>query len=430
MYEDGRGLQVNGAGEREIRAVDDFRERMLAMDGGLDRVIEAAESAPGCALLQVYAAILFLYAGTREGTAAAVSWLARAETALDGASDRERRLYDAAVCWSRNDNEASVERLEELTRLDPRDLVAAKACEVNYFVLGQHHQGERFLAHMKRLMPHNPDQPDLRAMYAFALDLTGQYREARAQGERAVEGRFACAWAHHALSHVAVMTGEFETGLAEQEEFLPTWTRPGPSIHGHNAWHLALLRLEARDREGVLQLFRDLIWGHLPESTGEQVDAISLLWRMELVGMEVDDAAWNQLADACEALAGEAVVPFVVAHHAYALARTARDASVERLRDAISRSAREQPPGRRQVWKEAGIPVVEAAIAWARRDAAATIDALESASPLIPRIGGSDAQDDIFRLTLMRALHEAGRQESAQRLLALFPGQRPAAALI
>ncbi|MEE3328791.1 MAG: hypothetical protein VX252_15735 [Myxococcota bacterium] len=427
MLEDAHGLAVSAAQSSDIAAVDDFREALLAMEGGLERVAESAEGAPGCPLLQIYAAIFFLYAGTQEGTSIATQWLDRAQGAMNGSTDRERMLLQAVRLWSQDDNEGAMDLLEEITALHPRDLVAAKICEFNYYITGQHHQGPRFLENMEKVIPHNRDHADALAMYSFALELCGRYEESRAEAERAVSIRFESPWAHHALAHTAIVTSDFRRGRAEQEGFLPTWVNPGLSIHGHNAWHLALFRLEDGDEEGVMELFRDFVWGRARETPGEQVDAISLLWRMELAGYEVDDTIWSEVANCCRPLAYEASFPFVVAQQAHAFSRAGQDDYVDRLRSAADRSAREQPPARRRVWKEAGLPVIDAAIAWGRRDSGKVVELLESAFREIPRVGGSDAQDDVFRLTLVEALSRVGRDDAARTFVSMFPGHRPLA---
>ena len=68
-------------------------------------------------------------------------------------------------------------------------------------------------------------------------------------------------------------------------------------------------------------------------------------------------------------------------------------------------------------------------IACAHRDPARVIEALESAAPAIPRLGSSNAQDDIFGLALLRSPREAGHRESIAELQAPFSGKRPASAL-
>ncbi|MAJ61151.1 MAG: hypothetical protein CBC48_15020, partial [bacterium TMED88] len=100
------------------------------------------------------------------------------------------------------------------------------------------------------------------------------------------------------------------------------------------------------------------------------------------------------------------------------------DEAVERLQAAVQEAGEEQPAGRRAVWKRTGQPVVEAAIAWGRRQPEIVIANLESVVDQIPEVGGSDAQDDLFRLTLVRAYCALGQQDSADQLLAHFPGTR------
>ena len=422
--DDSRGLPVTGADAQSIAAIDSFREGLLAMEGGLDGVVDAAKRAPECALLQMYAALFFIYASTREGNRTAEKWLRRAEAALGDASFRERQFFSALQLWIMDDLEGAMETLEQLTSDFPRDLVSAKACEFVYFLTGQNHAGPRYRAQMEKLAPHNSDHPEWLGMYAFSLELDGRYEEARRQADRALALRPESAWAQHALAHAALVTDDLARGRAEQEGFLPTWTHPLFSIHGHNAWHLALFRLLDGDGEGALQLFKDLIWGQTPDSCSEQVDAISLLWRMEMAGFEVEEEIWSEVAEACASLAAEGMNPFVSAHHAHALARVGRDEDVVCLRNAVARAAKEQPKSRRAVWVEAGIPVVDAAIAWARRETRAVVESLEPAIREIPRVGGSDAQDDLFRITLLRALEQMGRTESVASLIELFPGSR------
>ena len=52
------------------------------------------------------------------------------------------------------------------------------------------------------------------------------------------------------------------------------------------------------------------------------------------------------------------------------------------------------------------------------------VECLEPAIREIPRVGGSDAQDDLFRITLMKALEKVGRTESVRDWVSLFPGTR------
>ena len=187
--DDSRGLPVSGADAESILAVDTFRGGLLAMEGGLDGVVDAARRAPGCALLQIYAAIFSLYAGTRSGNEEAASWLEGADEVLQGVQGRERKLFEAVRSWLHDDLESAMQRLEDITSEYPRDLVAAKACEFLYYLTGQHYGGSRYRAQMERVIPHNQDEAEALGMYAFSLELSGNYEEARRQADKALSLR-------------------------------------------------------------------------------------------------------------------------------------------------------------------------------------------------------------------------------------------------
>ena len=425
-----QNLLVSGAGPIEVTAVDSFRVALIRMEGGTEPVLKAAEEAPDCTLLQTYAAFYSLYAGTRAGNSEAIAWIERAAHAANDATEREKMLLEAATRWYHGDVEAMLDLLEAVTREHPQDHIAAKVAEFGYYLAGQHYQAPRFLAHMERIAPANEDEPDILAMYSFACELSGRYDEARRYAEDAVAQRFATPWAHHALAHIALVTDELQRGLEEQNAFLPTWTDPGSTIHGHNGWHLAVLRLLAGDLDGTLALFDDLVWGNLPSSTTEQVDAISLLWRIEMAGAKIPAEQWRKIAVACAPLAHEALTPFVTAHHAYAFARARFHDELKSLREAMHETAAAAPRERALAWKKAGIPVTQASVAAAQDDPGGVVEALYDRAREIPRVGGSDAQDDLWRQALVHALLALGRETDARDLLQVFPGTRPTTRLL
>jgi hypothetical protein len=79
------------------------------------------------------------------------------------------------------------------------------------------------------------------------------------------------------------------------EAFLPLLATCGRPIHSHDAWHLALLHLEELDVAAAMGVFHAHIWGITPDVVVEQLDAIALLWRIEMAGTAVD-AQWPSIA--------------------------------------------------------------------------------------------------------------------------------------
>lgn len=58
-------------------------------------------------------------------------------------------------------------------------------------------------------------------------------------------------------------------------------------------------------------------------------------------------------------------------------------------------------------------PIVEAAAAFGAGDRARATALLDPVMPMMTSIGGSDAQDDLFRQTCLRSLQAAGRHADA-----------------
>src|SRR5262249_28710341 len=67
----------------------------------------------------------------------------------------------------------------------------------------------------------------------------------------------------------------------------------------------------------------------------------------------------------------------------------------------------------KRVWAPVGRAVIEAAAAFGAGDRARAAALLDPVMPMMTAIGGSDAQDDLFRQTYLRSLQAAGRRADA-----------------
>jgi tetratricopeptide (TPR) repeat protein len=279
-------------------------------------------------------------------------------------------------------------------------------------VLGQQYMGPRFRAHVRRLEGAHAGDPDFLAMAAFASELCGDYVAAEAVAERALGIEPRNPWAQHALSDVLIPQGRVRDGLARLEAFLPLLATCGRPIHCHDAWHLALLHLEELDVAAAMRVFRTHIWGITPDFVVEQLDAIALLWRIEMAAGPMD-AEWPAIAEHIAPRAVETFMPFMNAHYAYALARAGRADAVETVLARVrARSAADDEEAKR-VWAPVGRAVIEAAAAFGAGERARAAALLDPVMPMMTAIGGSDAQDDLFRQTYLRSLQAAGRRVDA-----------------
>jgi hypothetical protein len=67
----------------------------------------------------------------------------------------------------------------------------------------------------------------------------------------------------------------------------------------------------------------------------------------------------------------------------------------------------------KRVWAPVGRAVIEAEAAFGGGDRARAAALLDPVMPMMTSIGGSDAQDDLFRQTYLRSLQAAGRRADA-----------------
>ncbi len=407
---DARGLDVTTDDATAVAAADDFAARLLRLDQGVEAILDAAKRWPETPIVQLYAATFWLY-GQTDGALETAAVHLRACDAL-AMNTRERALHRALALWHGNDNLRAVEAMEAITTEWPSDLLTAKIAEFLYYVLGQQYMGPRFRAHMRRLEGAHAADPDFLAMTAFASELCSDYAAAEAVAERALAIEPRNPWAQHALSHVLIRRGRVTEGLARLESFLPLLATCGRPIHCHDAWHLALLHLEELDVAAAMRVFRTHIWGITPDFVVEQLDAIALLWRIEMAAGPMD-AQWPSIAEHIAARALETFMPFMNAHYVYALARAGRADVVEAaLAGVRARSAAEDEEAKR-VWAPVGRAVIEAAAAFGAGDRARAAALLDPVMPMMTSIGGSDAQDDLFRQTYLRSLQAAGRHAEA-----------------
>jgi tetratricopeptide (TPR) repeat protein len=407
---DARGLDITASNTDAVAAADDFTARLLRVDQGAEAILAAAKRWPQTPILRLYAAAFWLYGQTGDALANATTELRACEKLAK--NPREHALHYGLTLWRAGDHLRAVEAMEFITAEWPRDLCSAKFAEFLYYVLGQQHMGPRFRAHMASLEQTHARDPDFLAMSAFSNELCGEYAVAEARAERALGLEPRNPWAQHALSHVLIRRGRVAEGRARMQAFLPMLATCARPIHSHDAWHLALLLLEELDVAAAMRIFREHIWGITPDAVVEQIDAISLLWRIEMAGTPMDEE-WPAIADRVTTRAVETFMPFLNAHYVYALARAGRVDAVDAALASVHFRSEARDDEAKRVWATVGCAMVDAAAEFGAGHRARAAELLDPVMSLMTSIGGSDAQDDLFRQTYLRSMQAAGRRSDA-----------------
>ena len=184
----------------------------------------------------------------------------------------------------------------------------------------------------------------------------------------------------------------------EGHEFLrdvgSTWTGLNSFMVTHNWWHQALFALEL-DRPGeVLDLYDREVWGVAKDYSQDQINAVSLLARLELAGAGVGDR-WQDVGNYLAARLHDHVLPFLDMQYLYGLARAGR-AEADTLMRNIETHAAGAPAHCADAWQRVCVPACRGMLAHARGDHARAADELGQALPRLIEIGGSHAQRDLF----------------------------------
>jgi hypothetical protein len=402
----GNPVTLDGGGVG-LAALDDFVEGFIASEARAVNVLSAA--ADPSPIVQASIAAVHMFAESRDAPANARPFLVRAQTGRGRVTPRERRFIDAVAAWVAGDLPRAIALHEEQAREHPRDLASLKLGQYHLFNRGDSAGMLRLALHA---LPAAGDVPYLHGMLAFAWEQCHALEQAEAAARHAIGMRRKEPWAHHALAHVLLTQGRISEGHAFLREVCDTWTGLNSFMATHNWWHQALFALELDRADEVLDLYDRQVWGVVKAYTQDQINAVSLLARLELAGVDVG-ARWQDLGGYLAQRTADQVLPFLDLQYLLGLARAGRPEADVLLHNIEQHAARAGEPA----WREVCVPAAHGLLAWARGDPAAAVRRLGQALPRMVEIGGSHAQRDLFEQIHLDALIRSGHLGGAQNLL-------------
>lgn len=388
-------------------------------DGALDR---AVADDPQFAL--AHAARARLHAIRGEGSAARTS-IARAAELVAAASDREKshiEVLAAAITGS--------PRALELA------LRHADAWPTDVLILGLPLGAFGLLA-FSGMRDHDQSRVDLveRHAAAFGADdwwfLTyrgwahaenGEVARGRDMLERSFELFRENANGVHALTHALHEDGAGDDADVLIGSWLPTYDRAG-ILHGHIAWHSALVALERDDPDDALRIYDEHIRPAVSLGLPINIvsDAASLLWRLAAQGHDVPEGLWRDAAEYASRRYPKAGHAFIDAHMAVIEAMTGDRQALRRRLAGLEELVNSGSIGAGPV-----VPAIgRAALAFADGDYAEVVRLIEPLAPDVARIGGSGAQREMFEEMLLLSWIRGGEMEKARELLDSRLHRRP-----
>lgn len=408
------GLAVSTHAPGAVDAIERFQFEIISSGQHPDIIIDAAQQYPDCVLIQIYAAMFYLYAQENAATTQSIPYLIRAEKHLEKANFRERLLFNAVQNWQALNYQGAITDLTALVHLYPQDTLAVKVAEWIFYCLGQAYSATQFKALCDTAAPHQKDNPYFLASHSFALELTGHYPAAMAKAEQAMDLEPIAPWAHHTIAHCLLLNGEMNQGAEFLQSVSATWKTIMPLLKGHNNWHLALFYLAHRDVQKVLERFKHHIFGLIPGTILEQIDAISLLWRLEMAGF-AQDQLLQQVRSQLNHHPYEYYTGFNAIHLIYCLTRANDDKLTNHALDQMQHYTQQLPAGAKQdYWQFLCLPFCKATAAFAKHDYQSTIDYLNPIIQQCFKLGGSDAQDELFLQMYFVSLIQCKQQNRAK----------------
>ncbi|WP_428488932.1 hypothetical protein [Rhodopila sp.] len=425
MQRDARGLQLSTDSAAAAALFDRAVEHFLKYHRDtMNLVSQALAADPGFVMGHCISGYLMMAGANPAHRPAIARSLAAAEAGSAVATRREQRHVTALSAWTRGALGEAFAVWRDLLDDDPTDLLAVRISDTTHFRFGH---TQAVLDQADRLAPAwSPDLPGydcFQSVWAFAHEEAGDTEGAERAIDAAYERDPENFFAHHVKAHILEADSRPHQGndwLAAQTGYWPI----GNNLVHHLWWHRALMQLDLGQRDAVLASYdaniRNLgapLTKAAPDQFNDLQNATALLWRLELLGLDVG-ARWDELADKAEARIGDTAYLLLPPHLMLALAATERDAASARFLAALREQAGD--PNR---WDAAAIgdvvvPACEAGLAHRRGQHAQVVTLLAPRLEQIRLLGGSNAQRDLFRQILIDSAMRADRRDVVAAMIA------------
>lgn len=424
MHTDTRGHAITtsskDAAENFNKATEMFLQRQIDVVPVLQQAIDAD---PDCSMTQATFGLMLHGARNASLKAGMESTLVKAQAASQGSTEREQQYVNALSCACEGNLFGAVNCFENILKDNPNDLLALTLAQGELFWLGEMQQSSRLSQSVATDWHETvPGFPEFLSVRAFDLEETGHFQQAEATGRQSVALRNTNIWGAHAVAHVLLMQGRHKDGLDWLSDKQGNWSQTN-QMKFHIWWHQCLFHLERKEHDAVLEHYdrwvrnrnEDLVVA-MPDLYIDMQNGASLLWRLELAGVNVGDR-WHEMAELAEQRLNDMNSPFTSAHYAVILAATGQFELCDKLLEYMNSFAETGKHTLAARYADAAIPAAVGAIAHRNGNYKKTLDAMLPARHQFWQMGGSHAQQDLFHQILVDAAVKLNKRDIAATLL-------------
>ncbi len=402
------------AAEGYVEGVDRLLSLNAGAAEGLRRAVEADQ---GFALPHAARAILLRFRGEAEEAKASAQ---HALALSAGISRRERQHLEIVAAYVVGEAARALALIREHLAEFPRDALLLSQAAFVLNASGRRDRQRELIALVEAAAPAYGDDWWFQGLAAIAYQEVDELERARRLAQRSLEVFPRNASAAHPLAHVFYETDDHAGGVDFLRGWIAGYDRRAP-YHSHLSWHLALCELASGHHGRALEVYEDAIGPAATRTRLAFFDAASLLWRFELYGCAGGPLPWGEVRDLGARLFPRPALAFADAHVGLACAGAGDEAALGRLVDGL----RTQAAGGHPVAGSVVLPLVQAVAAFARGEYAETVRLLEPLTGEVVRIGGTNAQREVFEDTLLEAYLRSERFDNAEALLRRRLNRRP-----
>ena len=338
-------------------------------------------------------------------------------------TEREKHYIAALGAWCEGDLDRAADVWERILVEHPTDALAIRLAHFLHFYSGD---GRKMRDSVLRVLPrwsaNHPHYGYVLGMGAFGHEESGEYPQAERMARDAVDLNAQDIWAVHALAHVFEMQQRHRDGVRWIDSLESAWSTAN-NFRFHVAWHRCLYQLELGDYGAILQTYDEELISDLESGFNlDLCNATSLLWRLELHGVDVGER-WQRLAEISKPHAGDRDLIFISLHYWMALISTGDTSACSEMLDNIRQWA-EDGSSQGKVCAECGLALAQALADFRLGRFGACAEALYAVRYAMDAIGGSKAQRDVFHMIMLDAYEKSGEDRVTRALLAERTAQR------
>ena len=327
------------------------------------------------------------------------------------AETRTRTMLSAVECWAAGDLVAARNGFQTLAEAYSGDAVSVFVVHMLDFYIGD-------AAHMLSSMAEaigafaadDPVIGHLHGLYAFALEENGLIEPAIEHCRIALEHNADDVYAMHAMVHCLYESGRHDEGARYIAEYMRNRDSSTP-MRIHIWWHYALFELYAENIREVLACYRISIRRKSSLRSAEDLDAVTLLWRLALVKPSLDlSAYWQSLYQDWEPYLRENWYAFNDFHAYLVYCQVGEYDRADTLLEAVRARGKGMP--------EEIFDIFLGFRSFTTGDYADAASRLAETFHRAAPMGGSNAQRDVIELTAFEAALRSHNYELAEQIRA------------